>query len=61
MRYTAKRKAELVAFAKAGFPVCKDHNVSPEELKSWEETLEKHGVNGLHTTKLQKYRSKENG
>lgn len=61
MRYTPKRKAELVALAKAGLPVCKDHNISPEELKIWEEALEKHGVRGLRTTRLQEYRSRENG
>ena len=59
-RWVASRKAAVVAAVNAGV-IDKDdvetrYGVSEEELASWCESLEKHGVGGLRATRAQLYR-----
>jgi transposase-like protein len=56
MRWTFKRKAEIVAALRAGTVTAKElklqHGISPEELATWVSAYDKHGVDGLRVTKL---------
>ena len=59
-RWTPMRKAELVACVRAGLitrtKACERYLLSEEELQSWDSYLDRHGVAGLRTTRLQEYR-----
>ena len=35
---------------------CERYNLSEEEFYSWQKLIEKHGIRGLRTTRLQQYR-----
>ncbi len=54
------RKAELVACVRAGLisldNACERYMLSEEEFLSWDSYLDRHGVSGLRTTRLQEYR-----
>lgn len=60
-RWVARRKAELLAAIRGGLitqdEACKRYLLTPEELTSWERLIDKHGMLGLRTTRLQHYRS----
>jgi len=60
-RWTAMRKAEVVACIRAGLisieQACERYYLSEDELLSWKGYLNDHGVPGLRTTHIQKYRS----
>jgi len=62
-RWVIRRKAQVVAAVQAGAlsleEVCERYAVSVEEFRSWQRTLQEHGVYGLRTTRLQLYRSGE--
>jgi len=57
MRYTARRKLELMVAADAsadgGAGLLAAHGVTAEELAGWRERHRLYGVNGLKTTKVQ--------
>jgi transposase-like protein len=59
-RWTARRKAAVVAAVSSGMitidEVCRRYALSVEEFLSWRNTIQRHGVQGLQTTKLQNYR-----
>ena len=59
-RWTAKRKARLVAAIAAGEitseRVLTNYHISPEELASWQRLNAKAGAPGLRTTRLKDYR-----
>ena len=59
-RWVPLRKAKLVAAVRGGLisleDVCHRYGISEEELLSWAEALESHGVKGLRSTRLQLYR-----
>ena len=59
-RWVASRKAAVVAAVNGGALEEDDarriYGLSAEELDSWRETLDQHGVNGLRTTRVQDYR-----
>jgi hypothetical protein len=61
-RWTPMRKAELVACVRAGLitrvEACERYLLSEEELQSWDSYLDRHGVAGLRTTRLQEYRNR---
>ncbi len=61
-RWTAMRKAELVACVRAGLitpaNACERYMLSEEELLSWSRDLNKHGVSALRATRLQDYRKR---
>jgi hypothetical protein len=60
VRWVVRRKAELIAAIRGGLisleDACQRYELSREEVESWAASLEKFGVRGLRTTKLQLYR-----
>jgi hypothetical protein len=59
VRWVVRRKAELIAAIRGGLisleDACQRYELSREEVESWAASLEKFGVRGLRTTKLQLY------
>ena len=59
-RWVIRRKAEVVAAIRAGLispeDACERYSLSMDELVSWQALLKDHGIQGLRTTRLQKYR-----
>ena len=59
VRWTMRRKARVVYAVKNGIlqrdEACKRYSISPAELSSWEWMVEKYGVSGLRTTRIQQY------
>jgi Protein of unknown function (DUF1153) len=62
-RWVIRRKAIVVAAVRGGLisltDACERYQLSEEEFKSWQLALEKHGLPGLRTTRLQQYRDPE--
>ena len=60
-RWVVRRKAAVVSAVKNGAitleEVCGRYNLSAEEFSIWQEMIEKHGVRGLHVTKIQDFRT----
>ena len=60
-RWVISRKATVVAAVKNGAialdEVCRRYDISAEEFLTWQEMIEKHGIRGLHVTKLQEFRA----
>jgi hypothetical protein len=59
-RWVIRRKAEVVAGVRAGLlsleEACERYKLSVEEFLSWQRLIDRHGVRGLRTTRLQEYR-----
>jgi len=59
-RWVIRRKAEVVAGVRGGLltldEACNRYNLTVDEFRSWQRLLESHGVKGLRTTKIKKYR-----
>ena len=59
-RWTERGKAAVVAAVSSGMitidEVCRRYALSVEEFLSWRNTIQRHGVQSLQTTKLQNYR-----
>ncbi|MCS6986183.1 MAG: DUF1153 domain-containing protein [Sphingomonadaceae bacterium] len=59
-RWVARRKAEVLAAIEGGLltveEACARYRLSPEELRLWQEALERAGVPGLRVTRIQVYR-----
>jgi hypothetical protein len=59
-RWVIRRKAEVVAAVRGGLltieEACERYNLTAEEFDSWRKAIEKHGLPGLRTTRLQHYR-----
>lgn len=64
-RWVIRRKAEVVAGVRAGLlsleEACERYKLSVEEFLSWQRLIDRHGVRGLRTTRLQEYRKPEPG
>lgn len=60
-RWVIRRKAEVVAAVRGGLlssdDACGKYNISQEELAGWSKSIDKHGIQGLRTTRVQKYRA----
>jgi len=60
-RWVIRRKAEVVAGVRAGLisleEACKRYSLSVEEFLSWQRSIDRHGLRGLRTTRIQDYRS----
>lgn len=60
-RWVPRRKAEVVAAVTGGLltldEACERYNLAIEEFASWERTLERSGMYGLRTTRIQYYRN----
>ena len=59
-RWVIRRKAEVVSAVRAGLltleQACERYHLSVEEFLSWQTLIDKHGMRGLRTTRLQQYR-----
>jgi len=64
-RWVVRRKAEVVAGVRAGLitldEACQRYTLSAEEFASWQRLIDRHGVRGLRSTRLQQYRSRDDG
>jgi hypothetical protein len=60
-RWVIRRKAEVVAGVRAGLisleEACARYTLSVEEFLSWQRSIDRHGMRGLRTTRLQDYRT----
>ena len=60
VRWTARRKAEVVAAVRGGLltfdDACARHALETEELISWQSAVEISGLRGLRTTRSHEYR-----
>jgi len=59
-RWVIRRKAEVVAAVRGGLlsleEACSRYTLSVEEFLSWQNSIDHHGLAGLRTTRIQKYR-----
>jgi hypothetical protein len=59
-RWTPRRKATVVKAVLSGVitleEVCRCYGLSVDEFRSWHDAMKRHGMRGLYTTKLQRYR-----
>jgi hypothetical protein len=59
-RWTIRRKAEVVAAVRGGLltfdEACARYQLAMEELISWQGSLQRSGMPGLRTTRIQQYR-----
>ncbi len=59
-RWVVRRKAEVVAGVRGGLitleEACRRYRLSVDEFRSWERLLQRHGIEGLRTTRIMKYR-----
>jgi hypothetical protein len=59
-RWVARRKAQVVTAVRAGRlsfeDACQRYNISAEEYASWEQAIDRHGMNALRVTRLQEFR-----
>ena len=61
VRWVIRCKAEVVAGVRGGLisleEACRHYDLSVEEYLSWQRLIDRHGVLGLRTTRLQDYRA----
>ena len=59
-RWVIRRKAEVVAAVRGGLLTLEEaltrYRLTSEEFLAWQASIEKHGMAGLRTTRLQQYR-----
>ena len=59
-RWVIRRKAEVVAAVRGGLLSLEDaltrYGLTSEEFLAWQKSIERHGLAGLRTTRLQQYR-----
>jgi len=59
-RWVIRRKAEVVAAVRGGLISMEDalarYGLSGEEFEAWQRSIERHGMAGLRTTRIQQYR-----
>jgi Protein of unknown function (DUF1153) len=59
-RWVIRRKAEVVAAVRGGLLALEDalerYTITAEEFLAWQRSIDKHGLAGLRTTRLQQYR-----
>lgn len=59
-RWVIRRKAEVVAAVRGGLlslhEACERYSLTIEEFLAWQGALERHGLAGLRTTRIQEYR-----
>jgi hypothetical protein len=60
-RWVIRRKAEVVAAVRGGLltleDACKRYSLTVEEFEGWRKSIERHGLPGLRTTRVQQYRT----
>lgn len=61
-RWVIRRKAEVVAAVRGGLismeEACERYGISEEEFETWTRAIDRFGIQGLRTTRIQKYRAK---
>ena len=59
-RWVIRRKAEVVAAVRGGLISLEDalarYSLTSEEFLAWQQSIDRHGMAGLRTTRLQQYR-----
>lgn len=59
-RWVIRRKAEVVAAVRGGLlslhDACDRYSLTVEEFLAWQSSLDRHGLAGLRTTRIQDYR-----
>jgi hypothetical protein len=59
-RWVVRRKAQVVAAVRGGLlsleEACSRYTLSVDEFMSWQSSIDRHGLAGLRTTRLQEYR-----
>jgi len=59
-RWTVRRKATVIGAVRDGFvpinEVCETYNISIDEFLAWERDMDRYGIPGLRTTRVQIYR-----
>jgi len=59
-RWVIRRKAEVVAAVRGGLlsleEACRRYTLTVDEFLSWQASIERHGLPGLRTTRIQHYR-----
>jgi hypothetical protein len=59
-RWVTRRKAEVVAAVRGGLlsldDACKRYSLTIDEFLNWQRLINRHGLQGLRTTKIQNYR-----
>jgi hypothetical protein len=59
-RWVIRRKAEVVAAVRGGLlsleDACKRYTLTVEEFLAWQASIDRHGLAGLRTTRIQQYR-----
>ncbi len=59
-RWVIRRKAEVVAAVRGGLlsleDACERYKLTVDEYLAWQRSIEKHGLAGLRTTRIQQYR-----
>ncbi|KPP81655.1 MAG: protein of unknown function DUF1153 [Oceanicaulis sp. HLUCCA04] len=59
-RWVIRRKAEVVAAVRGGLisldEACERYRLTVEEFLGWQRAIERHGLAGLRTTRIQDYR-----
>jgi hypothetical protein len=64
-RWTVQRKAAVIHAVRGGWvPIeeaCELYSISVDEFLAWERDVDRYGVPGLRTTRLQIYRDTEKG
>jgi Protein of unknown function (DUF1153) len=62
-RWVIRRKAEVVAAVRGGIlsldEACDRYKLSVEEFLSWQRSIDRHGLRGLRTTRIQDYRASD--
>ncbi len=60
-RWVIRRKAEVVAAVRGGLlsleDACSRYGLTSEEYEAWEEAIDRWGMPGLRTTRIQQYRA----
>ena len=59
-RWVPYRKAEVVAAVRGGLlslqEACSRYSLTVDEFRSWQDLIDQHGLGGLRTTRIQRYR-----
>ncbi len=59
-RWVVRRKAQVVAAVRGGLlsleEACSRYALTVEEFLAWQHSIDRHGLAGLRTTRIQKYR-----
>ena len=59
-RWVIRRKAEVISAVRGGLlteaEACARYSLSDEEFAGWQQSIDRHGMAGLRTTRIQQYR-----